>query len=282
MRPVSSADLDILGVLADLGRPVPLAGRVPASTIARLKAAGLIAPTDPADPEAAASYEITDAGRVVLDPPAPAWTGPRAADVADGVPHAREDGSIVVPRGGLDGAQTRLAYVVRNADGGFPPGAQAVRLPADELVRPLDPRTARDIAGPLRILKGVLDKAHRDPRLPPVGSEIRHRFRDQREAVARIVEDGVEFEGTIYPSVSSAARAAGGVEVDGFLFRGLKVRKSDAARSTVLVDFETPERLAEVRKAAAALGRDLDDLMVEALALYLRTHRPAQAGGGEG
>lgn len=269
MRSLKSAELDVLGALADLGAPVSLAGSVPASTIAALKNLGLVVPIVS---EEGLLYQITDAGRAALSPAEAPWTGPAARDVPDLVPHARADGSIVILRGPADEIGNRAAYLLRTADGAGVQGLQALAVPGDETVRPLAADVARDIAGARRSVKAALDRVHRDPRLPPLGSEIRHRFRDGREAVAVLSEEGVRFEGQVYPTVSAAARAAGGGEADGFLFWGLKARKSDAARTTILVDFATPERLAAVRAEARARGRDLDDLMVEALALYLQTH----------
>ena len=57
----------------------------------------------------------------------------------------------------------------------------------------------------------------RDSRLPPVGSVLVRKYRGQTLQV-RVLADGFEFEGRVYPSLSAAARAVTGSHCNGFLF----------------------------------------------------------------
>ena len=57
----------------------------------------------------------------------------------------------------------------------------------------------------------------RDARLPPVGSLLVRKYRGQTLQV-RVLADGFEFEGTVYPSLSAVAKAITGSHCNGFLF----------------------------------------------------------------
>jgi hypothetical protein len=57
----------------------------------------------------------------------------------------------------------------------------------------------------------------RDPRLPPVGSVLARVYRGETLQV-RVLADGFEFEGRVYPSLSATARAITGSHCNGFLF----------------------------------------------------------------
>jgi len=56
-----------------------------------------------------------------------------------------------------------------------------------------------------------------DPRLPPVGQTIRRLYKG-RVLYVRILPKGFEFEGTVYPSLSSVAKVITGSHTNGFLF----------------------------------------------------------------
>lgn len=58
---------------------------------------------------------------------------------------------------------------------------------------------------------------HRDARLPPPGTVIRRMHNDVAHDV-RIVENGAEYDGTHYGSLSGVARAITGTNWNGFLF----------------------------------------------------------------
>jgi hypothetical protein len=57
----------------------------------------------------------------------------------------------------------------------------------------------------------------RDGRLPPVGSVLARKYRGQTVQV-RVLADGFEFEGAVYPSLSAVAAAITGCHCNGFLF----------------------------------------------------------------
>jgi hypothetical protein len=60
----------------------------------------------------------------------------------------------------------------------------------------------------------------RDRRLPPVGSVLARKYRGQVLQV-RIIANGFEFEGTVYPSLSAVAKAITGGHCNGYFFFGL-------------------------------------------------------------
>jgi hypothetical protein len=57
-----------------------------------------------------------------------------------------------------------------------------------------------------------------------VGEELFHRRRqhDEQEISARVVPQGIEVGGLVYPSPSTAARAAGGKPTNGWLYWRLR------------------------------------------------------------
>jgi len=57
----------------------------------------------------------------------------------------------------------------------------------------------------------------RDRRLPPVGSVLARVYRGQSVQV-RVLADGFEYEGRIYPSLSAVAKHITGTHCNGFLF----------------------------------------------------------------
>jgi len=66
----------------------------------------------------------------------------------------------------------------------------------------------------------------RDPRLPPVGSVLARVYRGQTLQV-RVLADGFEFEGVVYPSLSAVAKAITGSHCNGFLFFRLAGKGGD-------------------------------------------------------
>jgi hypothetical protein len=60
-----------------------------------------------------------------------------------------------------------------------------------------------------------------DPRLPPPGTYLEREYKGRR-IIAKILEDGFEFDGEIYRSLSAIAQEATGTKWNGFLFFNLK------------------------------------------------------------
>jgi Protein of unknown function (DUF2924) len=68
-------------------------------------------------------------------------------------------------------------------------------------------------------------RSARDPRLPVAGTILERLYRDRKISV-RVLEEGFEYEGKIYDSLSSIASSITGIRWNGFTFFGLnkKVR----------------------------------------------------------
>ena len=60
----------------------------------------------------------------------------------------------------------------------------------------------------------------RDPRLPPVGSTLTRTYKGQTYTV-EVLEDGFEYEGQRYGSLSKVAKVISGQTVNGFIWWGL-------------------------------------------------------------
>lgn len=56
-----------------------------------------------------------------------------------------------------------------------------------------------------------------NPQLPPPGSMLRRTYKG-RALQVRILQDGFEFEGAVFPSLSAVAKAITGTHCSGFLF----------------------------------------------------------------
>jgi hypothetical protein len=94
-------------------------------------------------------------------------------------------------------ARRRAAELANDADLRLsPPRAQAA--PAPPAVAPPAP-------------------APKDPRLPPPGTVLARPYRGETLQV-RVLDDGFEFQGRVYPSLSAVARAITGSHCNGFLF----------------------------------------------------------------
>ena len=77
---------------------------------------------------------------------------------------------------------------------------------------------------PLRVLAARDGPAHRDPRLPPAGTVLRRSF-DGQTVEVRVLEDGFEYAGQTYGSVSAIASKVAGTRWNGFSFFGLTAGK---------------------------------------------------------
>ena len=64
----------------------------------------------------------------------------------------------------------------------------------------------------------------RDPRLPPVGAAITRKYKGRALSVT-VRDDGFEYAGERYPSLSAVAKAITGSHMNGFRFFGLEANE---------------------------------------------------------
>jgi hypothetical protein len=98
--------------------------------------------------------------------------------------------------------------------------SERARRRAEELANDADlrlspPRAKRADASPAETAPAV--DLRKDARLPPPGSVLTRKYRGQTLQV-RVLADGFEFEGAVYPSLSAVAKAITGSHCNGFLF----------------------------------------------------------------
>jgi hypothetical protein len=98
--------------------------------------------------------------------------------------------------------------------------SERARRRAEELANDADlrlspPRAKRAEAPPAEAAPAV--DLRRDGRLPPPGSVLARVYRGETLQV-RVLADGFEFEGAVYPSLSAVAKAITGSHCNGFLF----------------------------------------------------------------
>ena len=84
-------------------------------------------------------------------------------------------------------------------------------LPHAEAWMPLGKRAFQDVGSGIRVPKP------KDSKIPVPGTVLTRAYRGQTIAV-RTLEDGFDFEGTRYPSLSAVAKAVSGMHVNGFRF----------------------------------------------------------------
>jgi hypothetical protein len=111
----------------------------------------------------------------------------------------------------------RIAYRLQVlAEGDLPDRARrrAAELANDADLRLHPPRTAPTPVQPEAPAPAPLP---RDERLPPPGTVLARPYRGATLQV-RVLDDGFEFQGRVYPSLSAVARAATGSHCNGFLF----------------------------------------------------------------
>jgi hypothetical protein len=70
------------------------------------------------------------------------------------------------------------------------------------------------------------DDPQRDPRLPKPGTVLNRRYRDKAISV-KVLEQGFEYDGKHYDSLSSIASSVTGTRWNGFSFFGLKPASHD-------------------------------------------------------
>jgi hypothetical protein len=98
--------------------------------------------------------------------------------------------------------------------------SERARRRADELANDADLRLSPPRTRTADTSLAVADAAPippRDRRLPPPGSVLARPYRGQTVQV-RVLDDGFEFAGAVYPSLSAAAKAVTGSHCNGFLF----------------------------------------------------------------
>ena len=111
----------------------------------------------------------------------------------------------------------------------------------------------------------------RDPRLPEAGTVLRHGFKDGRTAEAIVREDGMVLLDVEIKTISGAAKAAGGVDANPWIFWGLQTREKGMRRSTVIVDFFDADVLDDLRRACRDLKSESVPLLIQrTIVLYLK------------
>jgi len=88
---------------------------------------------------------------------------------------------------------------------------RALEIASDHDLRVLAPKRYRRVMG---------SHDAGDPRLPQPGTVLRRKFRD-RQVEVTVRENGFDFEGRLYSSLSSCATAIAGTRWNGYAFFGL-------------------------------------------------------------
>jgi hypothetical protein len=125
----------------------------------------------------------------------------------------------------------RIAWRIQAlAEGGLSERARlrALEIANDADLRVRAPKTAfqQDVEFSSNRADGRL-ATEADPRLPAAGEEIAREYKG-RNIVVRVLQDGFEYEGKIYKSLSAIAREVTGTKWNGFLFFGRAAKKGGA------------------------------------------------------
>ena len=125
----------------------------------------------------------------------------------------------------------RIAWRIQAlAEGGLSERARrrALEIANDADLRVRAPKTAfqQDVAFSPNRADGRL-ATEADPRLPAAGEEIAREYKGRNIAV-RVLQEGFEYEGKIYRSLSAIAREVTGTKWNGFLFFGCAAKKGEA------------------------------------------------------
>ena len=99
--------------------------------------------------------------------------------------------------------------------------SERARRRAEELANDADlrmspPRLAPSVAPEERIATKTV-RFQQDDRLPPPGTVLTRKYHGETLQV-RVLADGFEYEGRVYPSLSAAAKAITGSHCNGYLF----------------------------------------------------------------
>jgi hypothetical protein len=123
----------------------------------------------------------------------------------------------------------KIAWRIQElSEGGLSPRA----LAKIEELAPQAParwRSSKDERSAVSQVSGVRPTIERDPRLPAPGSVIVRRYKGIEHRV-NVLEDGLEYNGERYVSLSRIARIISGTSWNGFLFFGLSKRRAAAAQ----------------------------------------------------
>jgi hypothetical protein len=117
----------------------------------------------------------------------------------------------------------RIAWRMQaNAEGGLSERARqrAEELADDAEIRVTPPREKAAQHPDSRPASIKMD-ARRDPRLPPPGNWIEREYKGRTVRVL-VVEDGFEYDGRRYQSLSAIAKAVTGSHINGYLFFRLR------------------------------------------------------------
>jgi hypothetical protein len=94
---------------------------------------------------------------------------------------------------------------------------RAAELARDADVRLSPPRSAPLVPAPAPPTPSSRSRRPPHPRLPPPGTILTRPYKGETLQV-RVLRHGVEFEGTVYPSLSAVAKAITGSHCSGHLF----------------------------------------------------------------
>ncbi len=100
---------------------------------------------------------------------------------------------------------------------------RAMELANDADLRVRSPRSFGNACAPspaALTVTGPISPGH-DPRLPMPGTLLRREYRGRRVSVM-VLEDGFEWEGEVYKTLSSIAKKITGIQWNGYAFFGLK------------------------------------------------------------
>jgi Protein of unknown function (DUF2924) len=103
--------------------------------------------------------------------------------------------------------------------------ARAAELARDADLRVTPPRAGASMVEVGPRCTGVLKAA--DGRLPPPGTVLTRKYKGGVVQV-KVLSDGFEYEGEVYPSLSAAAKAATGSHCNGFHFFRLNAKDGAA------------------------------------------------------
>lgn len=126
----------------------------------------------------------------------------------------------------------RIAWRLQaNAEGDL---SERARQRAEELANDADlrlsPPKSPDVVGRIGAQNGTANGHQaRDKRLPPPGSTVTRTYKGGELEVS-VLEDGFEFEGERFKSLSAAAKAITGSHCNGYLFFGLTEQNSKESK----------------------------------------------------
>ena len=94
---------------------------------------------------------------------------------------------------------------------------RAAELAHDADVRLSPPRSALMVSAPASTTRSCRSRRQPHPRLPPPGTVLTRPYKGETLQV-RVLHHGLEFEGTVYPSLSAVAKVITGSHCSGYRF----------------------------------------------------------------